>query len=119
MLTCLFSNSPTNARIIGNLSFLAVVLLAAIASSAYAASSPPADLFVSPDGSDGYSGTRQRPFRALEQARGRIRALKDANQLPAGGLTVWLREGVYHREQTFELTEQDSGTADGPIVYRA
>lgn len=75
--------------------------------------------YVAPNGSDSNSGGESDPFRTLEAARDAVRSLKGGSGLPAGGVTVYLREGTYPRSSTFELTEQDSGTADSPIVYRA
>lgn len=74
------------------------------------------DLYVSPTGKDSNSGSKSAPFQTLEKARDTIRALKP---LPAGGVTVWLWPGLYHREATFELTKDDTGTPEAPIVYRA
>ena len=75
---------------------------------------PARTLYVATDGSDDNPGTRAKPFRTLERARDAIRKLKKE-----GRLTVILRGGIYERERTFELGEQDSGTAEAPIVYRA
>ncbi len=97
-------------------------------------------LYVSPNGNDHWSGSPPRararartnaemffqeepmtdgPLATLEQARDTIRALKESEGLPAGGLTVYLCGGVHSRGKSFELTAQDSGTAEAPIVYRA
>lgn len=75
--------------------------------------------YVSPDGSDLNTGTQQDPFGTLEGARDAIRALKNSTGLPAGGVTVYLREGIYNRSNSFELTSDDSGTESSPIIYRA
>ena len=71
--------------------------------------------YVATDGKDTNPGTLEQPFATLEAARNAIRK----NTLPAGGVTVYLRGGVYDRNQTFTLGEQDSGRADAPIIYRA
>lgn len=75
--------------------------------------------YVAMDGDDSNSGTISAPFKTLEKARDAIRELKSANGLPKGGVTVYLREGEYNRTSSFELTEQDSGTASSPITYKA
>lgn len=64
------------------------------------------------DGSDG-------PFATLERARDAIREMKKAARLPAGGAVVQIRAGTYPRSATFQLQQEDCGTAAGPIVYRA
>ena len=71
-------------------------------------------LYVASNGSDSGSGTLQAPFATLVRARDEIRRLK-----PAGPVTVYVRGGTYEMPATLQLTAQDSGTADAPIVYRA
>jgi len=77
------------------------------------------EFFIATDGNDAWEGTRARPLATLEGAREAIRALKRTGPLPADGVTVWLRGGVYPRTESFTLEAEDSGTADTPIVYRA
>lgn len=77
--------------------------------------------FVAADGKDSNDGSIDSPFATIEKARDAIRALKSENggNLPAGGVTVNLREGSYKRTVSFTLEQQDSGTQDVPIVYQA
>ena len=77
-----------------------------------------ADFFVAPDGSDANPGTKAKPFATLERARDAVRALKAQGKLPRSGVTVWLRGGDYPRTNALELSAQDSGTPDAPIVWR-
>jgi len=78
-----------------------------------------ADLFVSPAGSDANPGSKGKPFATLERARDAVRDLIRAGRVPKRGLTVWLRGGDFLRTNAFELTAADSGTPNGPIVWRA
>ena len=78
-----------------------------------------AEFYVSTTGSDSYPGTRARPFATLDRARDAIRAIKKIGALPAGGVTVWVRGGVYPIASTFALTAEDSGAKDSPVIYRA
>jgi hypothetical protein len=76
--------------------------------------------YVSPDGDDGASGTSlSNAFATLWRARDAIRELRKDKGLPEGGVTVWIRGGEYFLESGLELTGEDSGTAESPIVYRA
>ena len=76
--------------------------------------------YVSTDGDDGSSGTSvAKAFATLQRARDGIGKLKKAEALPEGGVTVWIRSGEYYVDRGFELTSEDSGTAETPIVYRA
>ncbi len=76
------------------------------------------DLFVQ-NGAKGGNGTKDAPFATIEEARDYIRQIKKDGKYPAHGVTVNLRGGVYFIDNTVELTEEDSGTADGEITYRA
>ena len=76
-------------------------------------------LFISPTGEDANPGTEDRPFATLQRARDEIRQLKAAGPLPFGGITVELLGGIYQLSEPLELTEDDSGTEEAPIVYRA
>jgi hypothetical protein len=78
-----------------------------------------AQIYVSPVGSDTNPGTKSKPFATLERARDTVRALRQAGKLPNEGLTIWLRGGDYIRTNALELSEADSGTANGPIVWRS
>jgi hypothetical protein len=73
--------------------------------------------YVSPSGSDNNGGTIGAPFLTLEKARDTIRLLP--RPLAAGGVTVYLRGGIYNRTATFALTSSDSGTSSAPIIYSA
>jgi len=84
-------------------------------------------LFVANNGNDIWSGRLSEPnaaqtdgsFATLERARDEIRNMKRAGEIPEGGVTVELHGGVYQREQSFELSAEDSGSEDAPVVYRA
>ncbi len=77
------------------------------------------DLYVAPNGNDSNPGTEAKPFKTLEAARDAIRSMKAGAGLPASGIEVCLRGGLYLRDKTFDLTDQDSGTLSQPIVWRA
>ncbi|MEI7948151.1 MAG: right-handed parallel beta-helix repeat-containing protein [bacterium] len=77
------------------------------------------EFYVAPDGSDSGSGSQTRPFATLERARDAVRELNIAKKYPADGVTVWLRNGVYLREKSFDLDARDSGQAGAPVVYAA
>ncbi len=86
---------------------------------AHALSARGAELYVSPDGSDGGAGTRQSPFATVQRAQ----------EAAAPGDTVFIRGGTYrptegqlaYRKGIFaHITHLDkSGTADKPIRYWA
>ena len=80
-----------------------------------AATSLAADLVISPEGKDSNPGTLQQPLATLEKARDRIRRRDKGT----GPMTVQLRAGTYMLRESLALTDEDSGTAVAPIVYRA
>lgn len=71
------------------------------------------ELFVSPTGSDADAGTEAKPFKSLERARDAARKFKGDR-----GVVVWLSGGLYEREKPFELTAEDSGSPEKPVVWR-
>jgi len=87
----------------------------------------PMVFFVSPAGSDQWSGTHfepngaktDGPFATLEKARDAVRSLSQAGKLPWGGMTVYIRGGLYSFDDTFSLTTEDSGTINAPVHWRA
>ena len=77
-------------------------------------------IFVSPDGDDEGLGTIDNPFATVERAKNEVLNIKTANGgVPEGGICVYLREGVYSIHDTLLFTEEDSGTPESPITYRA
>jgi hypothetical protein len=74
-------------------------------------------LFVSPDGDDLAKGSKGDPLRTWEGALLRVRALRAEGM--KGGISVYFRGGKYPMSKTIELTKEDSGSKDFPIVYAA
>lgn len=74
------------------------------------------EIYVSPHGKDNNKGTKEEPLLTLQQARDRIRAMR---KLPDGGVTVYLRGGLYELNATFVLGPEDSGREGSPIRYCA
>ena len=81
------------------------------------ATAGPLVLYISPHGSDAASGSQTAPLATLDGAKNRLRVLKQANRLPSGGVTVWLRGGTYPVGHTFTLSSSD--TANVPVTFQA
>lgn len=64
-------------------------------------------------------GRTDGPFATIERARDEIRRLKRSAGLPKGGVVVEILGGRYELVRPVELTAEDSGTVESPIVYRA
>ena len=72
------------------------------------------EVHVSPDGDDGGDGSVARPFAGLSRARDEVRAFRSRGV--DGPIAVTVAAGEYEITATLELTEADSGTAEGLVV---
>ena len=73
--------------------------------------------YISPSGDDSNSGTEDNPFKTLEKARDAVRDMISSGTYPEDGVTIYMRGGDYALSGSFELTGQDSGTAEAPVTY--
>lgn len=80
---------------------------------------PSVVFYVAPDGNDANDGSIGSPFATIKGARDAVRAYKAENGLPEGGITVYFRGGTYNITEKTDFEEQDSGTAESPITYKA
>ena len=76
------------------------------------------ELFVSADALLGGDGSKTAPFLTLDKARDALRELRETDSLESGPFTIWIREGVYFRNTTLLLEDQDSGSTHSPIIFR-
>ncbi len=76
-------------------------------------------IFVSAHGDDTADGTQNAPLGTIAEAQRKIREMKSAGGLPKGGVVVEILGGRYPLTKPIELTAEDAGTADAPIMYRA
>ena len=82
--------------------------------------------YVSTTGSDDWSGTRDEsnpdgtdgPFATLTRARDAVREARRGAEASCA-VSVLVRSGKYFLQETFVLTEEDSGTRECPVVYAA
>lgn len=71
-------------------------------------------LYVSPNAKGG-NGSLQKPF-SLQAAQAKVRSL---NKSMTGDIVVNLRGGIYSLSTTFTLTEEDGGSNNFSVVYKA
>ena len=103
---------------------IAVVLLSLAAA---AADETKADLYVSPQGNDAWSGTlpaanagkTNGPLATLHAARDAVRKLRAGAPNRKTPVVVALRGGMYPLADTLHFTPVDSGTKDSPTIYVA
>ncbi|WP_303318313.1 right-handed parallel beta-helix repeat-containing protein [Flavivirga abyssicola] len=77
------------------------------------------NIYVSKNGNDSNSGSKNKPVATLNAARDLIRNYKSTKVYPSEGFVVWVSAGEYYQNKSFELNELDSGIPGIPIVYRA
>ncbi|MDF1812188.1 MAG: right-handed parallel beta-helix repeat-containing protein [Verrucomicrobiales bacterium] len=73
-----------------------------------------ADFYISPDGSDQWAGSLEKPFATLQKARDAVREL-NANR----DVVVQIRGGQYRLSETVVFGVEDSGKDDFTITYEA
>ena len=106
---------------VSRLCFLLPVLLALSAGMSRAGV-----LYLSPQGSDHWSGRLPRPngsrsdgpLASLEGARDAVRRLHASGKTPTP-VHVLIADGLYALPRTLMLTPDDSGSADAPVIYEA
>ncbi len=76
-------------------------------------------VYVSQNGNDEGNGTIKSPFKTFEKARDTVRGLKGNDNVSWNDTTVYIRGGVYSRDNSFELLKEDSGTEKAPVTYTA
>ena len=102
--------------------FICVLIL--MVGVACLAETPKADFYLSPNGSDAWSGTltspnaqgTDGPFASMERARDAVRDLKKKKSTD---IVVLVREGTYQLEKTVVFGLEDSGAGDAVITYAA
>ncbi|MBO4219778.1 MAG: hypothetical protein J5933_02510 [Clostridia bacterium] len=75
--------------------------------------------YVSPDGSDEGDGTEEQPLASFAGAVSAVRAYKEENGVPEGGIEVLFAGGRYVIDSQIVLGPEDSGEEGRPVLYRA
>lgn len=103
-----------------------VCLLAWLLVAHVSALAEPVRLYVGPAGNNEWSGAARSaspdradgPLADLAGARDRLRQLRVAGGLPEGAV-VELADGAYFVREAVRFLPEDSGTVEGPVVFRA
>jgi hypothetical protein len=104
--------------------FLLAVVLVPVPGKA---ADPAADLFVSPEGNDQWSGRLDRPnaertdgpVATLDRARQLVLKLRAYQPPRAKPMVVAIRGGTYYLSKTLVFEPADSGTPAAPVIYQA
>jgi hypothetical protein len=79
---------------------------------------PSLTLVVAPDGDDSAKGTVEKPLATLSATLARLRKVRSSNGWPKGGAVIFLRGGRYSPKDITELTQEDSGEKNAPLMIR-
>ena len=101
-----------------------ILALMTVTASVCNAASTKADFYLSPNGSDAWSGTLSNPntkgtdgpFATLERARD---AVHDLKKIKSADIVVLVRAGTYLLEDTVVFGLEDLGVGDFTITYAA
>ena len=63
-------------------------------------------------------GSEENPFGTLQQAQQKVRQLI-AEGYPEAGIGVIIKAGTYSLDDSFTLTQEDSGTQQSPVIWQA
>ncbi len=110
-----------------SLTLLCVALMCGVVMAAEEMTMSPTTIYVSPQGNDAWQGGSATanaagtdgPVATLGRARDLVRVHKTATGGGRTAMDVQLQPGVYELTNTFNLTAEDSGTAQFPVTYRA
>ena len=109
---------------LGLISWAGIAMAAPVEPTWESESAPRADFYLSPHGSDSWSGTlaipnvqgSDGPFATLACARDAVRELKKKKSTD---ILVLIREGTYPLKKTIAFGLQDSGVGDSTVTYAA
>ncbi len=99
-------------------SLLALAMCVNICSVAGAKGNESVYIYVDSQAEAGGDGSFENPFQTLEDAQEGVRKIK-AQGYPDGGITVSVRGGTYKILKSLSFGENDSGTKEAPVVWRA
>ncbi len=71
-------------------------------------------IYVDVNGDDAGDGTKEHPYRTLARAKEAVRAISGS---ATGDITVKLGEGVFTLDETFTLSQEDSGKNGHYVIY--
>ncbi|MCB0669947.1 MAG: right-handed parallel beta-helix repeat-containing protein [Saprospiraceae bacterium] len=79
--------------------------------------SQPHVFFLSPNGNDEHSGTREMPFATFEKAQSKVREITAKEGIT--DITVNLLPGTYYLQKPVVFTHNDSGASLNKVIYQA
>ncbi|QDT66226.1 right-handed parallel beta-helix repeat-containing protein [Calycomorphotria hydatis] len=78
------------------------------------------EIYVSAERVEHADGSQAAPYGSLAEARDAIRAARKTGKLSAGeSVSVLVQPGIYQLDSTLKFGSEDSGTPEGPVVFRS
>lgn len=74
-------------------------------------------IYVSPSGNNNNPGTMEKPLASLSAARDLARSIREGQAL-AKPIEIIIASGTYNLLEPLELTAEDSGTDEAPLIFR-
>jgi hypothetical protein len=79
-----------------------------------------AEIYVSPNGSDNNSGTKEKPLATVAMALRKAREMRRLNDAAAsGGIRIIVQQGIYTLSEPIFIRPEDSGTPVSPTTIEA
>jgi hypothetical protein len=106
--------------------FQAIAAALLLTSQGFSSDRDTLKLYVAPGGSDARNGRSasvgkggEGPFATFEHARDEIRTIRDKGVLGNRPVVVNVRGGAYYRAGTLELSNDDSGSPNAPVIWKS
>ncbi len=96
------------------LSKIALILLLAVMIAFVSCQQNPVEIYISPDGNDKASGTREQPVLTFKKANELVASISGKKEVH-----VIFKDGIYYLTGTVVLTPELSGSEKYPVIYRA
>jgi len=97
--------------------FVVFMLFLMALSPCFAGAPAAIDLYVSPDGNDANTGSKEKPLATITKARDAVRPMIAAGL--KAPVNVYLRGGTYRLDEPLAFGPQDSGAEDFAVTYAA
>lgn len=75
-------------------------------------------IYVSPEGKDSNPGTEENPLATLYAAQDLARTIREQKVTSTEPITINIASGTYCMYKPLELTEEDSGTENAPLIFK-
>jgi len=93
---------------------ISLILTIAVMIAFVSCQQSPVEIYISPNGNDNASGTKEQPLLTLEKANEIVASLSGKKEVH-----VLFKDGIYYLPGTIVFTPEHSGSEKHPVIYRA